>query len=126
MRRRSRPPRSDFLKWDSADVASHLTLSEARAYVQIRPSECLAWTRSGGRVKAGEASAAGGSGADREEVKNLMAFVARSDRLAMWVKNTVLCCESLGRRADMIDFWIKIAEVSITGLYFYLPSHRLP
>lgn len=117
MRRKFKPPKADFLKWDAGDVANHLTLFEARAYSRVRPHECLAWTKAGGRVKTGETSgtaAASGSGAaEGEEVKNLMAFVARSDRLAMWVKNTVLNCESLGRRADMIDFWIKIAEVSI-------------
>ncbi|KIM23236.1 hypothetical protein M408DRAFT_264797 [Serendipita vermifera MAFF 305830] len=115
MRRKSKAPKNDFLKWEASDVANHLTLSEARAYAQIRPSECLAWTRAGGRIKTGDTSSGGaqsgaGGPADGDEVKNLMAFVARSDRLASWVKNTVLCCESLGRRADMIDFWIKIAE----------------
>jgi len=117
LRRKTKPPKSDFLKWDAGEVANHLTLVEARAYGKIRPYECLAWTRAGGKVKKEPsaealASPGGAEGSGGGDARNLIAFIGGSDRLAMWVKNTILSCESLGRRADMIDLWIKIAEVS--------------
>lgn len=95
MRRRQKAPKQEFLKWEPAEVASHLTLMEYRAYLRIRPNECLSWIR----TTKGPA------------VSNLSAFIATSDQLAAWVKLSVLMCDTLGKRADTIDHWIKIAEV---------------
>lgn len=95
LRRKPKPPKGEFLRWDTTDVANHLTLMESRSYNKIRPHECLSWTRS----TKGPA------------VINLTNFIGTSDRLAAWVKLSILTCESLGKRADMIDHWIKIAEV---------------
>lgn len=43
---------------------------------------------------------------------NLSAFCATHDKLASWVKMSILNNEFLGKRADTVDFWIKVAEVS--------------
>jgi len=90
-----RSHKNELLKLDPSDLARQLTLYEARLYVKIRPHECLTW-----------ATAPKGDG-----VKNLRAFVATSDRIAAWVKMSVLGNDALGRRADAIDLWIKVAEV---------------
>jgi predicted amino acid dehydrogenase len=44
-------------------------------------------------------------------VSNLQKAFATFDRLAAWVKASILNTEGLGRRADMVDFWIKVTEV---------------
>ncbi|KAG8788344.1 hypothetical protein FRC15_004927 [Serendipita sp. 397] len=93
-RNKQRAPKGEFLKWDSLEVANHLTIMETRAYKKIRPHECLNWTR----ATKGPA------------VANLTNFIETSDRVAAWVKLSVLTCEMLGKRADTIDQWIKIAE----------------
>ena len=70
-------------------------LYEHRLYTKIRPRECLTWAKS----QTGEG------------VANLSAFVATHDKIAAWVKNSVLANEGLGKRADAVDYWIKVAEV---------------
>jgi hypothetical protein len=95
IRRKPKAPKGEFLKWDTTEVANHLALMELRAYNKIRPHECMSWTRS----TKGPA------------VIHLTNFINMSDRLAAWVKLSILTCEGLGKRADMIDHWIKIAEV---------------
>lgn len=81
---------------DPGDIAQHLTLYEHRLYVKIRPSECLHWAK---QMKGNSAA-------------NLSAFCATHDQLATWVKMSILGNDGLGKRADMIDLWIKVAEVS--------------
>jgi hypothetical protein len=44
-------------------------------------------------------------------VKNLRAFCGTHDKLVAWVKMSVLNGETVERRADTLDFWIKAAEV---------------
>lgn len=80
---------------DPTDLAQQLTLLEYRLYSKIRPQECLNW----GKVQKGES------------VKNLISFCATHDKLAAWVKLSILSNDGLGKRADSIDMWIKIAEV---------------
>lgn len=63
--------------------------------MRIRPRECLSWAKS----QRGEA------------VFNLTAFCSTHDKLACWVRSSVLSNDSLGKRADIIDMWIRIAEV---------------
>lgn len=43
---------------------------------------------------------------------NLLAFCALHDKVAAWVKQSVLWTENVGDRADLLDHWIKVAEVS--------------
>lgn len=92
---RSRPHKNDLLKLDPSEVAQHLTLYEYRLYAKIRPSECMEWLK----TQAGP------------KVDNLSRFIATNDRLVAWVKYSILKEDGLGRRADIIDFWIKVAEV---------------
>jgi son of sevenless-like protein len=39
-------------------------------------------------------------------------FCSTHDKLAAWVKTSILSNTGLGKRADIIDFWIRVAEVS--------------
>ena len=64
--------------------------------MKVRPHECLTWS----------------SNQKGDNVRNLRAFVSTSDKLAAWVKMSVLNNDALGRRADTIELWIKVAEVS--------------
>ncbi|KAG9045100.1 hypothetical protein FS837_007032 [Tulasnella sp. UAMH 9824] len=91
---RSRPHKNDLLKLDPSELAQHLTLFEYRLYAKIRPSECMEWlkTQSGPKVE------------------NLSRFISTNDRLVAWVKYSILKEDGLGKRADIIDFWIKVAE----------------
>ena len=88
---------------DPVDVAQQLTLYEYRLYQKIRPRECINWAK----TQKGET------------VANLANFCSTHDKLAAWVKLSVLCNDGLGKRADMIDFWIKVAEVSRQDSYSY-------
>ncbi|KAJ7150331.1 ras guanine nucleotide exchange factor domain-containing protein [Mycena filopes] len=45
-----------------------------------------------------------------KQVENLCTFCATHDKLAAWVKTSILTNEALGKRADTVDFWIKVAE----------------
>ncbi|KIO22395.1 hypothetical protein M407DRAFT_28115 [Tulasnella calospora MUT 4182] len=91
---RSRPHRNDLLKLDPSEVAQHLTLFEYRLYAKIRPSECMEQLK----------------GQSGPKVENLVRFCSTNDRLAAWVKYSILKEDGLGKRADIIDFWIKVAE----------------
>ena len=88
--------RNDLLKIDHGDLARQLTLYEARLYLKVRPHECLSW----GSIQRGDS------------VHNLRAFVSTNDKLASWVKMSVLNNDALGKRADTIELWIKVAEAS--------------
>ena len=69
---------------------------EQALYNKIRPQECLTWAK----TQSGP------------NVANLHAFCATHDQLAAWVKTSILTHETLGKRADTVDFWIKVVEVS--------------
>jgi son of sevenless len=77
------------------ELANQITLFESRLYNEIHAKECLVWHK----VQAGE------------PVQNLVAFVSHSNKLANWVKYSILSRERVGERADVIDKWIRIAEV---------------
>jgi son of sevenless-like protein len=81
---------------DPVDIAEQLTLLEFGLYVRISPQECLAYAK----TQSGTA------------VANLVEFCGTHDKLASWVKSSVLLNDALSKRADTIDFWIKVAEVS--------------
>jgi son of sevenless-like protein len=87
--------KNELLKIDSLEFAQHLTLVEYRLYAKIRPAECMTWPK----VQKGP------------EVENLARFCATSDKLVAWVKYSVLKEDGMGKRADVIDFWTKVAEV---------------
>jgi son of sevenless len=45
-------------------------------------------------------------------VANLATFIALHDKVASWVKQSILWEEDVRSRADLVEFWIKVAEVS--------------
>jgi son of sevenless len=94
---------------DPMTIAQHLTLLESRLYVQIRHQECLNWAK----TQTGPT------------VANLTRFCATHEKLASWVKLSVLNNDALGKRADTVDFWIKVAEVRRQHCLFVIAFFRL-
>jgi son of sevenless-like protein len=82
---------------DPADIAEQLCLIEHKLYRKIRPQECINWTK----TQSGP------------PVSNLQNFVSAYDRLVAWVKMSILTVEPLGRRADTVEFWIKVTEACV-------------
>ncbi|KIY46326.1 ras GEF [Fistulina hepatica ATCC 64428] len=93
-KRKTRVHKGDLLRVDAADIAEQLCLIEFKLYDKITPQECLSQAKYS-------------SGAP---VSNITNFCATHDQLASWVKMTILNSESVSRRADMVDYWIKVAE----------------
>ena len=94
-RRQTKKQKNEFLKCDQGELANHLTLLESKAYMKIRPGELLVFPQN----------------PKGDGVRNLITFCAMNDRLAAWVKLSILSNDGLGKRADTIDHWIKVAEV---------------
>lgn len=123
-RKKWRIPRTELLKHEPADIAEQLCLMEFALYRKITVQECLAWARTDSASSAAPSAAkhepssslagssrVGASCSDpRRPVQHLFAFCATHDKLVNWVKTTILMTDVLGRRADTIDFWIKVAE----------------
>ncbi|KAJ6486221.1 ras guanine nucleotide exchange factor domain-containing protein [Mycena vitilis] len=93
-RRKSKNHKNDLLRLDPTDIAEQLALLEFKLYVKITAQECISYAK----VQTGKA------------VENLCTFCATHDKLAAWVKTSILNNEALGKRADTVDFWIKVAE----------------
>ncbi len=85
----------ELVRMDPLEMAQHLSLRESDLYREIRPQECFLWPT----VKEGD------------DVKNLHSFCATHDKLADWVKCSILEVSALGKRANVVDFWIRVAEV---------------
>lgn len=79
-------------------MAEQLCLLEYNLYTMIQPQECLNWAR----TQSGSS------------VTNMINFCATHEKLAAWVKISILNNEVLGKRVDIVDFWIKVAEVCLT------------
>ncbi|KAJ3505638.1 hypothetical protein NLJ89_g7311 [Agrocybe chaxingu] len=92
--RKSKAHKNDLLKIDPSDVAEQLTVLESSLYMKITPQECLTYakTQSGGAVA------------------KLSDFIGTHDKLGAWVKLSVLNLDTLVKRAETVDFWIKVAE----------------
>lgn len=86
--------KSDILQYGHQELANQLTLFEYRLYSELQARECLVWHK----VQTGD------------PVQNLVTFVSHSNRLANWVKFSILSRDRLGERADTVDKWIRIAE----------------
>lgn len=95
-RRRSKSIRNDLLKMEPNNIAEQLSLLEYKLYDKISPQECITHTKE----PLGKS------------VANIIAFCSTHDKLAAWVKMSILNNEALGRRAETIEFWIRVAEVS--------------
>ncbi|KAH9050502.1 ras GEF [Lactarius hengduanensis] len=84
----------ELVRVDPMDLAQHLSLFESTLYRNIRAQECFLWSK----TKEGDT------------IKNIQAFCATHDRLADWVKCSILEVDALGKRANLLDFWIRVAE----------------
>ncbi|KAJ7269310.1 ras guanine nucleotide exchange factor domain-containing protein [Mycena haematopus] len=93
-RRKSKNHKNDLLRLDPTDIAEQLALLEFKLYVKLTAHECISYAK----TQTGK------------QVENLTAFCATHDKLAAWVKTSILTNEALGKRADTVDFWIKVAE----------------
>ncbi|KAF7337603.1 hypothetical protein MSAN_02233600 [Mycena sanguinolenta] len=93
-RRKSKNHKNDLLKLDSTDIAEQLALLEFKLYAKLTSHECISYAK----TQTGK------------QVENLTSFCATHDKLAAWVKTSILMNEALGKRADTVDFWIKVAE----------------
>ncbi|KAF8665435.1 hypothetical protein AX16_000454 [Volvariella volvacea WC 439] len=94
-RRKSRAHKNDLLKLDPADIAEQLSILEFKHYSKISPQECIEYVSTQGKGN---------------NIPNLSAFCSTHDKLAGWVKTSILVPDGLGRRAETIEFWIKVAE----------------
>ncbi|KAK7465269.1 hypothetical protein VKT23_005248 [Stygiomarasmius scandens] len=108
--RRKKQPKNDLLRLDCTDVAEQLSLLEYRLYAKITPQECLALAK----CRPPQAPGVTGLGSNPPpkscSTTNLTNFCATHDKLAAWVTSTILNNDQLSRRADTVDFWIKVAE----------------
>ncbi|KAJ7109784.1 ras guanine nucleotide exchange factor domain-containing protein [Mycena epipterygia] len=93
-RRKSKNHKNDLLRLDPADIAEQLALLEFKLYAKLTPQECISYAK----TQTGKT------------VENLCTFCSTHDKLAAWVKTSILTNEALGKRADTVDFWIKVAE----------------
>ncbi|KZV69753.1 ras GEF [Peniophora sp. CONT] len=84
----------DLAKMDPWDMAQHLCLYEHALYRVILRQECFNWTK----VREGPT------------VAHMAAFTTTYDRLADWVKLSILEVDALGKRATIVDFWIRVAD----------------
>jgi son of sevenless-like protein len=83
-----------LVRMDPGIIAQHLATLEHRLFLKVKAQECLNWAK----VQNGRT------------VANLQAFTMTHERIANWVKSSVLNENGLGKRADTVDFWIKVAE----------------
>lgn len=93
--KRKTSSKSEIFKIDPVSLSENLCLQEHMLYAKIRPQECFEWVRN----------------RDGDTVANLAAFCSLYDKLAAWVKHSILWTDPLSRRVDAVDFWIKVAEV---------------
>ena len=105
--KKSKANKKDLEKLDPIDVAEQITLFEFQRYVKVTPQECL-------RHATGQQSGGG-----------LSAFCSTHDKLVFWVKLSILENDALGKRANTVEFWIRVAEVSFSTLYLFEWDHSL-
>lgn len=91
-KRRKSPkfPVTELVKMDTQEIAQQLALIEQRLYAKIRVHECWEWGRTGGMLHD---------------------FTSTHDKLASWVKMSILNLPNVMKRSEMVDFWIICAEV---------------
>ncbi|KAF8204304.1 ras guanine nucleotide exchange factor domain-containing protein [Mycena galopus ATCC 62051] len=93
-RRKSKNHKNELLRIDPTDIAEQLALLEFKLYAKLTAHECISYAK----TQTGK------------KVENLCTFCATHDKLAAWVKTSILTNEALSKRADTVDFWIKVAE----------------
>ena len=87
----------DLLKLEPKIIADQLTVYEFALYAKITPQQCLTYVKSH----------------TGDNVAKLRDFCSTHDKLDAWVKSSVLIGDSPGRRAQTVDFWIKVAEACL-------------
>lgn len=92
--RKSPPHKNDLLRLYTADVAEQLTILEFKLYANVTPQECIRHANA----------------PSTRSSSHLSVFCSTHDKLAAWVKTSILSNNALGKRANIIDFWIKVAE----------------
>ncbi|CAE7232717.1 unnamed protein product [Rhizoctonia solani] len=83
---------------DPTALAHHLTLLESGLYMRIKRKQVLEWHKTSA------------SSAEETSTNDLRVFCATSDRLAGWVKWSVLSMGSSVKRAEAVGTWIRVAE----------------
>jgi hypothetical protein len=81
------------------EFAEQLTYYESRLFCAIRSRELLGWLKCH----------------TSKDVQNLSKFVSTCDRLAGWVKESILKEAGVVQRAEEIQRWIIVAEVSFVS-----------
>ncbi|KAH7338886.1 ras guanine nucleotide exchange factor domain-containing protein [Rhizoctonia solani] len=83
---------------DPTALAHHLTLLESGLYMRIQRKQALEWHK------------ASASSAEDATTNDLRVFCTTSDRLAGWVKWSILSLGSSVKRAEAVGTWIRVAE----------------
>jgi len=92
--RQSKISKHYLLKLDPKIIADHLTVYEFGLYAKITPQQCLTYVKS----RTGD------------DVAKLRDFCSTYDELDAWVKMSILDGDTTGQRAQLVDFWVKVAE----------------
>ncbi|KAJ3561149.1 hypothetical protein NP233_g10371 [Leucocoprinus birnbaumii] len=90
----SKPQKGDLLKIEAVDIAEQLTVLLFDVYRKILPHECIMYLRSRGD----------------DSVANLREFCASHDKVVSWVQTSILNVDTMKKRAETVDYWIKVAE----------------
>lgn len=86
----------DVLKVDTDELANQLTLLDLQAFLKICPQELAGcgWNR-------------------REKLQlapNVVALTSRFNHVSLWVVQSVLCEQSVGRRAELLGHFVRLAQ----------------
>jgi len=80
---------NDLLRMDPTELAQQLCLLEHRLYTKIRIQDCWAWKRTSSALSD---------------------FCSTHDRLGTWVKNCVMKVEGARKKAEVMNFWVQVAD----------------
>ncbi|XP_050049659.1 ras-specific guanine nucleotide-releasing factor RalGPS1-like isoform X3 [Dermacentor andersoni] len=86
----------DVLKLDTDELANQLTLLDVQVFLKVHPQELAGcgWNR-------------------REKVQlapNVVALTGRFNHVSLWVVQSVLCERSVGRRAELLGYFVRLAQ----------------
>jgi len=104
-KKNSKPQKGDILKIEAADLAEQLTVILFEMYRKILPQECIMYARSHN-----------GPG-----TTNLREYCAVHDRVVSWVQKSILDTGVIKKRAEIVDYWIKVADVSLCLVLYQCP-----
>jgi len=99
-KKNSKPQKGDVLKIENADLAEQLTMILFEMYRKILPQECIMYARS-----------QNGPG-----ITNLQEYCGVHDKVVSWVQKSILDIGVIKKRAEAVDYWIKVADVCILFL----------